>query len=143
MTAIDDLKPGQYIAVTKRYVEDDVPNPFGFFMPRQPLSFSGVPVKIITISLPFLAVEDKNGRVSSIDVREWGVQRVSRQYAEAFDQPEPTSKRTSFTKRRKKKSKPDPRDCPRCGERMIQRMIAGTSRGFVVVCPCCGFEKPA
>jgi hypothetical protein len=91
MTPVDDLKEGQWITVVgNRHLDaqdddDDsgAPfNPFDFTRPsrRQKPSYSGAPVKIVAISLPFIAVADGRG-VDTLDMRVWQVKKVTKKYA--------------------------------------------------------------
>lgn len=133
MTPIDDLKPGDFIAV----VEDkrDLPDCYS----RGMFTFNGLPLEVLAISLPFLAVND-GCTTTSLDVRQWGVRKVNRQYVKAMQDASPDLVLPRGRKRRKvRKTKPDPKDCPRCGSRMVEKLDKPTSAWFLT-CRMCGFQ---
>jgi hypothetical protein len=123
-TAVDDLKVGEHIAVVedKRDWDDR----------ERASTFNGKPLKILAISLPFLSVSDGQ-RVFAIDVRAWGVRRLDKKYVKVMAEEAP---------KRKKKIKPDPKTCPRCGERMVERLDQSVERWFLV-CRSCGHRDSA
>lgn len=131
MTPVDDLKVGGYVAVVG-VKDNDQPEPFGFFTPR-PKAFDGLPVQITAISLPFVAVKDARGNIGAFDVRTFDLQIVSRRYAEAMQLAKPK-------RRRKRKEKPDPQWCVRCGGRLLQRLSKDSKFAWHVVCPECGWD---
>src|SRR5688572_19986213 len=122
MTPVDDLKDGMFVAICGHKIrESEYRSPFLFewtgpvVEPRQP-DFDGRPLEILAVCLPFLCVTDGKKRFA-IDVRKWDVQRISRRYAEQMQASE-TEGAKRFKKRPKKKEKPDPGTCPRCGGRL-------------------------
>ena len=142
MTAIDDLKPGMWIAVTGKR-EEDAPDyqDFPFFGgQRKSHVFDGFPLRILAISLPFIAV-DRGGSVQSIDVRKFTVTRMNRSYVNVAAEFEPSIK---LKRKRRKKEKPDPRACPRCVANIIQRRVISpdpAKQAWFNVCSGCGFDQ--
>lgn len=125
MTPIDDLNVGDFVAVVgcKRLPV----NAWG-----QPIEgeYHGKPYRILEICLPFLCVAEGE-HVTTIDVRQWEVQRVSKRYAKLMESVGPRSRR------QRKKDKPDPRNCPRCGCRMRQEHLNDNWR---LICPECKWD---
>lgn len=139
MTAIDDLKPGMFVAVTQYRGETEHHDSWmGFSCNRTP-TFDGKPWKVVAISLPFACLTDGRTKIS-IDLRLWGVQRITRQYAQAFEPGERHVDKPAFGKKRKRKEKPDKRSCPRCGARMVERLKVPGKSVWAAVCRQCGFD---
>lgn len=168
MTPIEDIHPGQFICVVRDKRLDDQSHPQP---PRFAMSYSGRPVEVIAISLPFIAVT--NGRFTdSIDVRDFDVKVVTKEYAIAMlsrinDTPG-VSRAKKIRKHRERQKRiaeakfdsvmgivhqPHERDCPRCGERMVRRRTYSQNcsaaipnslptGGWMMVCKQCGFERP-
>lgn len=138
-TPIDDLRRGDWIAMVGFRGEQEE-SPFG----RQQVRFDGSPLRVLEISLPFLAVCDGQGRTFSVDVRDWAVQRVSDRYAEVLHQTQGALREQNkgrLRRRRRRREKPDPLLCPRCGDRLRQFMSRSTDYRFRFVCPTCGFDS--
>lgn len=158
MTKIDDLNVGDFIVISGVREEDYQPawgsydSPFG--PPRQPVTpvLTGNPFRIEAISLPFLCVTDGHHR-AGLDVRRFVFQRVTKEYVQAMvagrsDSTIFSSRKTLERgdthpllvtgKKRKKKTKPDPKACRRCGSKMIERRMPYAK--WQLVCPDCGFE---
>jgi len=138
MTPIDDLKVGDYVAV----VNSKAPCRTDFFGNDRPHEYDGKPFRIQAISLPFLALE-WGEHVLSLDVRAHEVQKVSWRYAKALT-PNGSQEAVLTTPRKKKRRKRDKSLCPRCGERLIQRLTTGVLMKNIWVLVCsnddCGFE---
>lgn len=147
-TPIDALKVGDWIALVDLIAEQPT-NTFGF---RVEAEFNGLPYKIIAIDLPFILVHGMPGKCA-IDTRRFQVKRMSREYVKAAfrdcDRLRDTRravKPPAFAQPRRKREKPqepDPRDCPRCGERMVQRQSKEEITGDVIwryKCNYCGFD---
>lgn len=99
-TPIDDIDVGDVIAVSEL---KDMPDARG--------EFSGAPHVVMAISLPFLALNDGE-RIVSLDVRRWGVQKLSTQFVEVM------TNRTML-----RSSTPiDPYACKQCGDRYVEKM---------------------
>ena len=140
MTPPDDLRPGQYIALV-RAKDDDAPvSPFDFFGPpkRSTDRIDGRPLEILAISLPFLCVTDGRRRFG-IDLRQYDVKRVTRQYAEHLWPERRQEVRQFKGKRRERKEKPDGSYCQRCGSRLIQAYDI-RNRVWRIACRDCGFD---
>lgn len=130
MTAIDDLKVGMWIAVTKLHYSQCE---WG----HGPVAYGGEPLRILAISLPFLCVHDGE-KVISLDCRIVEVQKLTPQYVRAMRQVQVRPPQV-----RRKRRKRDPMLCPRCRcGRLIQR--ATTQSGEVVwdlYCTQCGYSQ--
>ena len=126
MTPIDSLKVGHWVAVVRdKTIPEGLP-------PEVKISYSGQPVNIVAVSLPFLAVFDGE-KIDAIDVREYEVQRVSNRYVKAMLMKPPESSQDG------PEGKTDPNACPRCGERLVQRLTQrkesqGEWRAFCANC---------
>lgn len=145
MTKIDDLDVGMYIAISEER-ECEVhsqwnDNPFFLFdRPRKPTLPVGLPLKILALALPFACVTDGRHKLS-LDLRTIAVQRVDKKYFEAMTDPgEPLN--APARRRRKKREKPDPMKCPRCGNRCVQRLIKPGDGIWGVYCKRCGYDGP-
>lgn len=134
MVHIENLKIGDYVTPVEDHWEQDSENPF-----RQKTVFDGRPYMVIAISFPFVAIEN-GGKVISIDVRRFGLTKLNKQYAQATLGA--TGGKVPTGRRKKIKTKRDPRDCIRCGERMVQRIPKDNNPGRLWhrVCPTCGFD---
>lgn len=144
----DNLKKGQYIVITG-YKEDEVPKPYqeaDLFTGRQPpskRSFNGWPRRILHIEFPFCIVADDNG-IGTIDLREVYVKVVSRRYVEYASQHRRRKRGGAVADMtlipvRKRKEKPDPDACPRCGTKM--RLVKKMKReGWYRHCPQCDLD---
>jgi len=75
MTQIDDLRKGQYVAVTQFCVDESEQQLLGH------VEYSGIPLEVLAISLPFICLRNVlNDTVSAMDVRNRKFQRVTPQY---------------------------------------------------------------
>lgn len=141
----ENVKVGMFIVLTGRRDEDETPitrfNPFGFMEdePRRRRSLPGNPLKVLAINLPFICATPDGSSVVAIDTREWYFDKANSAYVRAMltrpqagrrkkgrsrlEEPHPLLKTP-----RQRKEKPDPRDCPYCGEKMVQQLRAGTSK---------------
>ena len=139
---IDDLRVGQWIAVEHDLTADDRAD-FNPFIPvRPPVSrVDGMPLKIVSISLPFIVVTDKETRWI-IDTREVVLCRVSKHFVKSMMSTERTwtshdsyrisDKRTAESV---PEAKPE-RVCPVCGERLHELYRDGV---WLLACGQCGF----
>jgi predicted RNA-binding Zn-ribbon protein involved in translation (DUF1610 family) len=128
----DYLHPGNYVAVSEHYCDQSCRNH----------NFNGHPMKVLSVSFPFICLESAEGSVIGMDMREWGFTKVSRHFARQLWDKVPNAPQR---KRRGKKSKttPDPDTCPRCGGRMRQRMKMNRNTretAWVWWCPECGLD---
>lgn len=141
----DDLKKGQWIVITGMIEEETGFQEFSPWMPRQRHHHpDGRPLEVLAVDLPFILVEAVTGDTFTVDTRRFTVQRTHKKYVEeaakALETTEKKSPRSRIIKKRKVKIKPDPRDCVRCGTRMVQRRVEG-GKEWRHVCPGCGFDK--
>ena len=139
MTPIENLKRGHFIAVVSD--KHSKPDDESMWFYRSKPDMNGHPLEILSICLPFISVQDANGTVSSIDVRRWGVRRLSKRYVYSMLPACKTRLATSIPTKRKHKQKPGPNDCPRCSTRMIQRRKEGLNEHWQRVCRNCGYVE--
>src|SRR5688572_19997051 len=123
MTPVDDLRRGDWVAV----VGCNMDRPRDWFGNEKPVAFDGLPLRILAISLPFLCV-DCQGKTLSLDVRAWDVKKVSRHYARAMSGVAPKQPR-------RRRARPQKGHCPRCGERLCERLDATTNFIWRHLCP--------
>lgn len=146
---LDNLKRGSFIVVTD--VESptlEIDGPFGMqyaVNPKERVTppVDGIPLKVLAISPPFMAVEHPLlPNAMCIDLRLCKFRKVSKAYLSAIEKsfasvndgqsmfPESqTPARVIANSTRG--------DCPVCGERMIERLLAPGRWGLV--CRQCGF----
>lgn len=137
MTPVDDIRVGMFVAICQYRGQEQAYPWEGCQEPR----FDGAPLEVLEVCLPFLCVTDGRKRFA-VDVRLWGVQKVSPKYAAAMQTPESAGKARFLKGKRKKKPKPDPRSCPRCHTRMVERLIVEvTGNHWRLVCPECGKDS--
>lgn len=136
-TAIDDIRPGQYLMLNDKHDDAEPFDMFGSWGRPRRRRNEGVPCRVLAVSPPFLAIEAQ-GRRLSIDAREVEILRVDRRFVEALNESKPIP--TAAKPKRKRKEKPDPRCCVRCGTRLVQRLICqpGDSH-WVPLCKGCGW----
>lgn len=144
-TPIDDLHVGQWIAVVESAEHETDFNPFSMFAPTPRSKVTGQPLKIVAISLPFLAVSDGHRRFP-IDVREVQVKKLHKKYVECLKarqaiEERPNSGPTFAVAETEKAAEKKPEGkfglCPVCGDRLIQRKSTGD---WHLACRECGFE---
>ena len=151
MTAIDDLHVGNWIAVTgDRDDTDTTSYPYPVYRPEP--RFTGEPVKILAISLPFLCIYlPKCGMADTLDVRRVNVTKLHRTYVRRMlEYPTVEAQEAGDVHWSDDQAKPLPgqdsenkRPCPMCGGPMIERSVAGDSRGWHLFCKECGFSGSA
>lgn len=132
-TPVDSLKIGDWVAVVRYKQARSKHTPWGSWDVEP--SYDGRPGQVVAISLPFVALTD-GARVGTIDVRDIDLQRVTEQYAKAVL----SSGAVPVKVRRRRRGKPDPSLCPRCGDRLQQFMSKRTEFKFRVRCPSCGWD---
>lgn len=134
MTPLDDLRPGMWVALVTCKKDQQLTFPGvrrSLWVEPEDIQFDGFPWKIISISLPFLCVEGR-GRRTAIDVRDWEVKKLTRQYAKAMLGVEHRSGTAS--------AELPTGHCPRCGTKLIQRRIGEGQ--WIPVCPECDQSRP-
>lgn len=123
MTKVDDLSPKDWIAITAAHIpEEPGYDGMAFFMPRgrRPMRMTGAPLFVVAINLPFICVKDGSDKVFAIDVRVCEFQRLDAKYVGAMvgrELEKPKSK-----KRRKAEAELERQFCPRCKQRMVERL---------------------
>lgn len=112
----------------------------GWYTPRKN-SYDGHPFKVIACSFPFVFGKAINGRCMTIDVRTVTLTSVNDRFVKAwkrdFEERGCESMQSDPKKRRRKKEKPDPHSCLRCGSRIVQKL---TKQGWRFACRDCGFD---
>jgi len=139
-TAIDDVRPGEYLMLSGKDEPEEY-DPFGsswmMLRPAKRRNHGMTPCRVLAVSPPFLAVEMRGQRVS-IDARDYELLRVSRRFVESLDEQKPIP---SVGKKRRRKEKPDPRCCIRCGTRLVQRLVYVIERAqWLPTCKQCGWQ---
>lgn len=149
MTPLDDLKPGQWVAIFAVKERETTYDPFRGYRKEHSRSYpvNGKPLKILAISLPFVCVTDGRARYS-IDVRDCELKKLSPHYVRVLTETESemdecgdsffVRESTPNKHRKRKRKKADTRGCcPNCGTRLRQRRVdIGT---WSWVCNECGF----
>lgn len=111
----------------------------------QSFTFDGIPWKVKGVSAPFVAME-RDGILITVDLRVVGLTKLSAAYVKAMRQTiverGDEGKKVVKTRHRKVRTKRDPRDCPRCGQRMVQTIPKDdTLRCWHRVCKDCGYDQ--
>lgn len=132
-TPVDDLKVGQFVAVVG--CRCDPPKDWTG-TPVEP-TYNGIPWEIVSVSLPFLCVSF-GGKTIALDTRVLDFQRVSRHYFDSMKGAK--SPPTHKARKSRRRERPDPARCVRCGERLRQTMSRTTNFVWRVVCPNCGLR---
>jgi len=142
MTRAINLKRGQFIVVTGRVEKAEAAfqdNGFGFLMyGRQEEEFNGLPLEVLAISLPFVAVTDGHKRFA-VDSRQYKLHRVDHSYVRAMAAAVGRGPLTARPKRRRKQ-KPEAGACPRCFHKMTEVLIMGPNRAWHRICKNCGHD---
>jgi predicted RNA-binding Zn-ribbon protein involved in translation (DUF1610 family) len=137
-TPIDDLHVKQWVAVCHdKRVQGDAPH---WMHADHPPSFTGEPLQIVAISLPFIAVSDGTRRFA-IDARDYGLRKLHPTYVRKMrgvfmDHPDgilAISETEDGVPADAAKGL-----CPLCSTRLRERRIAHET--WVFKCPQCGFE---
>jgi predicted RNA-binding Zn-ribbon protein involved in translation (DUF1610 family) len=149
MSSVDSLIPGDFIVVVgdRQAITYDVRE----FMtiPREPIYFSGVPLEVLAIGYPFLALKALNFEgveKITLDIRRFEFEIVNKQYVEVFLHKEYKGVQGVIEKKEEKDTYR--KKCPECGSHMVEVRsidIFGSARsqkyktwGFK--CDTCGFE---
>ncbi len=117
MTPIDDLDPGDYIAVFG-HVDGSLND------------FAGDPLRITAICLPWIAVVNQWQQRMSIDVRSWKVKRISKEFVAAMTYPKGSTPERPIPKKRRKRNRST---CQRCGEKLVQKLLEGKTKAGIIV----------
>jgi hypothetical protein len=110
-----NIQPGQWVAVI-RCLAAPV---------EITIDFSGRPLMVLAVSLPFVAVRDGD-MTTTVDTRFWELGKVSEEYANAMMGVSP-----------QEPERPDESACPQCGTRLCQRNLRGAWRMW---CRECKYE---
>ena len=142
---IDDMKVGQWVAITSETQADMSYSPFGFH-PPVPSMVDGCPLKIVAICLPFIAVTNGYERFS-LDCREYTFTKLDKKYVQcmSFGRKQwnsETGRSRILIEEQCTSPQVDPAEglnnCPMCHEgRLRQRYSQGE---WLIVCPVCGFS---
>lgn len=131
-----DLRPGLAVAVSDSMDGRQAGEWSPWGQPSQQVSYTGVPLRIIAVSLPFVCATDGHHNIS-IDTRTHGFVRLRPSYVRAMKaRPKPVI----VQKPRKKKRKPDPRQCPQCGNRCVEFLAEPGVGVWKLLCKQCGWS---
>ena len=133
-TPIDDLKVGQFVAV----VGTRQAPPRDWTGVEMEPTYNGIPWEVVSISLPFLCVSF-GGKTVALDTRVLDFVKVSRHYFDGMRGAKCPQARDKARKSRRRQ-KPDPGRCVRCGELFRQTMSKKTNFVWRKVCPNCGLD---
>ena len=135
---IDDLQVGQWVAIEHDLAANDQPNDFWGNCQRES-RVDGMPLKILSISLPFVAVTDGQSRFV-LDSRELVLCRLDKRFVKSLTStPRLATDHGSFVitnQPRQAQEQPPERACPVCHERLIERFAGGV---WLLACRQCGF----
>lgn len=136
MVKPDDLRVNQWLVITAS--EEELLSPFGELVTVRNRMVTGVPYKVLAISLPFVSVTDGNYRLV-FDTRHVTFTKATTSYANSLRGAKPTSRGLKLPepKKEKDKSTKKERACPNCGENLVERRIDIGS--WVFACNHCGF----
>lgn len=149
--AVDDIKPGDWIVIHYRrphVSRDMLGNEHQEFV-----TYSGSPIRVDAINLPFMAVQDgPTGNICTVDVREVAFVRATSQYVKALQKPTAKAKqandqcdceacRALATESGNKSSSMadnalDSFPCPRCGGKLTKQSLGGGR--YRIGCEKCG-----
>jgi hypothetical protein len=130
MMHIENLKTGQWVVVVAHKAAGQV----DMFGREAEYEFTGVPHRVKSVCPPFVAVEYR-GHVAAIDTRVFELMPVHPKYVQAMES-------AVRPKRRRRKEKPDPNKCPRCGTNFQRRVITVEGRYAIqVFCPECHWDN--
>ncbi len=129
---VENLKIGDWIVVMSYKHWSEVADQDGVI--GRPI-FDGRPLNLRAVGLPFLAVESLDGEVDAIDLRDYEIQKVGDEYAEAFmdlgdeyeDEEEPSQPAPPAARMK----------CPLCSSKLQERR---TGPGAWVLACECGLE---
>lgn len=136
MTAPDDLKIGQWIAVVSNRIKDAKAGD----LPYAPCT--GMPIQIKSISFPFLCVANCFDEMDTVDIRVYRVQKLGDHYVKEVNEH---IKKKHGSEQDKygslcqvDTSSIDRYKCPVCDGPMVQKLIEGHEQ-WLLVCNECGF----
>ena len=128
MTKADDISVGDFIVVTKDNAYPEVEYGDGF-IPKTviPLQYSGRPVEVVAIGLPFLVIKNVNMDASSaldtLDIRRYSVQKVQSEYIQPFIQKDYINKTGVVIEKDREKETSRGRICPECGGHLVETRL--------------------
>lgn len=126
MTHIEDIHDGDWVAVTS--VLGSIVHPL----------VTGLPLKVITRSLPFIVVSNSNTTIP-LDVRVTEFQKLEEAYVTSYCLREVTRKINDIYQETPtpQKQKSTLGHCPRCEAKMIEELREGV---WYLVCRECSFS---
>ncbi|MEM9827568.1 MAG: hypothetical protein AAF958_13335 [Planctomycetota bacterium] len=142
MTPADSLYVNNWGAIVDSQHELAVAENSKFLVP--PTVFTGEPVQILAIFLPFLCVRRaRSGLNDTIDLRRFNVQKLETAYVKAMLANHTEASYLEASERLAEKSVAEPqskRICPVCGESMSEVAIIGVRKEWHLNCQNCGFS---
>lgn len=138
----DALRAGNYIIVTPH--DDELTNSdSGFFVVKKRKRMPQC-ILVLEVNAPFIvghAVGDGDHDRGVIDLRDWEWYPVSKRFGRSLDASKPVKVLIEEKGRiKRKREKPDPRDCPRCGQRMVQVLHYRPDPQWIRTCKQCNIE---
>lgn len=134
---IDSISVKDWIAIDFKPEPEVNDSHFSGQMFKPQVEYSGEPAEVVAISLPFILVRDVDGGAGTIDVRNTGLIKVSRQYVKQYregtccDLECQTAEPGKMTPIRR-------RECPVCQGPLKEKKRPGSSWAFI--CGECGFH---
>ncbi len=150
----ENLKVGGWYAIVEHIEEEVESSPYDQFNlfakpPRKPRC-DGMPFMIRSVSFPFVTGVGLKGEFLAFDSRLLQFTALDKPYVnewykalESASGKLPPTKtllavaRKGLKKKKVKKEKPDPNQCPRCGSRMVQ-ILRELKDGWHIRCRDCG-----
>lgn len=152
MTHIENINVGDWIAILD-VPEEQEANPFdgmsmffGHTKKRPAYSVTGKPLKVLAICAPFVSVSDGSIRFP-LDSRNCSFTKLDKKYVETLTVSRTERHESSFGipetqdvhRKKRKKEKPGIGFCPRCGEKLVERLTTSNLGVWMWVCKRCGF----
>jgi len=144
MSSIENVKPGQWLIITydqdyEKTMEATKNTPFQMMAPR--IKYTGVPFRVVAVSPPFLLVQIGQNR-SVVDTRQVNWTQATKRYVKEFKKinlPSTVSVTPGIPSGIEEPSSPPEKICPRCGNRMIEKVTEGINV-WHLYCDECGGE---
>jgi hypothetical protein len=143
----DDLKPGMFVAIIA-YDAPEQLSPDGTLVPAEPTRFSGMPLRIMSVSFPFVILTDGHENTGALDTRRYKFVKLSMHYAKTWEIARLAdgaaalfpSKWYEAMQLQAAPAAPEPNAdcCPTCGRKYRQRLVKQGQ--WERRCPQCGFQ---
>lgn len=110
--------------------------------------YNGTPYKVLAVNMPFLCLTPDGYHRFGLDTRMWGLRILNPKFRKAMNggpnmneySKETVADRKHYREMRKGKNrkKKNPKECPRCGSSLVERLQEPGSGNWVLVCRNCG-----